>query len=397
MKKFLVLAACFGTVFIAYSIRYGYGILLPQMLPTLAVSKAEAGVVYSSFFVAYTVFSPLLGLMSDRYDTRWLLTFFVALLGAGAFLMAFATSILQASLFFTLAGIGSAACWAPVMALAQRWTGEKNKGKTLSFIDVGSALGIIVTSTAIPVLVVTHSWQTGWLTLGAFGFAVAALNFLVVRNPPVAAARPGGMAPRHPGEAIGTTYTRLLRDSRFWLIGLAYLLTGFSILITFTFLTTYAVQEMGFPYQTATSLLTAIGVSAIAGKLTLGPLSDKVSRVGVMMLCAGLIAAGSLGMAYGGGEVLAFLFAVIFGLGYGAAWALYAAVASDYFPRESAGSIVGLWTLFLGIGSIVSPVVSGFIADATGTLAWSFVLAAAAAVISLLLLVPLRRGRVKST
>jgi len=42
-------------------------------------------------------------------------------------------------------------------------------------------------------------------------------------------------------------------------------------------------------------------------------------------------------------------------------------------------------------------VVSGFIADATGTLAWSFVLAAAAAVISLLLLVPLRRGRVKST
>ena len=62
-----VLVACFCTVFTSYAIRYGYGVLLPEMLPDLAISKTEAGIIYASFFIAYTILSPLLGLLGDRY------------------------------------------------------------------------------------------------------------------------------------------------------------------------------------------------------------------------------------------------------------------------------------------------------------------------------------------
>jgi MFS family permease len=165
MNKRLILLACFLTVFVSYSIRYGYGILLPEMLPALDITKTEAGVIYTSFFIAYTVASPVLGLLGDRYNTRTLLTAFVALLGGGAFLMAFTSSVLTASVFFAMAGIGSAACWAPVMVLAQRWTTPENRGRTLAFVDTGSALGIVVTSTAIPLIVISN-WRTGWMTLG---------------------------------------------------------------------------------------------------------------------------------------------------------------------------------------------------------------------------------------
>jgi OFA family oxalate/formate antiporter-like MFS transporter len=391
-RALAVLAACLCTVFTSYAIRYGYGVLLPEMLPSLAISKTEAGVIYASFFIAYTVFSPVLGLLGDRYNVRWLLTMFVALLGTGTFLMAYSSSIIQASLFFALAGIGSAACWAPVTALAQRWTSDKHRGKTLAFVDVGSALGIIGTSAGVPLIVLNHSWRAGWMSLGALSFAVALLNYLAVRSIPEGQAKPRqtGLG-RHTGEPLSTTYLRLLRDIRFWLIGLAYLLTGFSILIPFAFLSTYAAQELAFPYEVATRLVTVIGIGAIVGKLTLGPLSDKIGRIKVMMLCAALIAVGSLGIAYGRGMILT-LFTAIFSLGYGAAWSMYAASASDYFSKESAGSIVGLWTVYLGIGSILSPIIAGWIADTTGTLAWSFVLAAAGAVISLFLLVPVWRA-----
>jgi MFS family permease len=71
---------------------------------------------------------------------------------------------------------------------------------------------------------------------------------------------------------------------------------------------------------------------------------------------------------------------------------MYAAAASDYFSKESSGSIVGLWTVYLGIGSIISPIIAGWIADTTGTLSWSFVLAAAGGVLSLLLLAPMWRA-----
>jgi MFS family permease len=390
MNKYAVLAACFGTVFIAYATRYGYGVLLPEMLPVLGVSKAGAGVVYSSFFVAYTVFSPVLGLLGDRYNSRALISIFVGLLGAGALLMAFSTSVLQASIFFALAGVGSAACWAPVTAVARRWTDEKNKGRTLSLIDVGSALGIIAAGAALPALVAAGDWTLGWIILGVAGLAVAVLDIVFLRHSP-AGSRPTG--PPYSGTAVQAALAGLLRDSRFWLIGLAYLLTGFAIIIPFTFLTTYAVEEMSFSFAAAGGLLTTIGVSAIAGKLVLGPLSDRVGRLPVILLCAALIAAGALGMALGRVGALPYLSTAVFGLGYGAAWALYAAVASDYFPGEMTGSIVGLWTVYLGVGSIVSPVVAGWLADRTGTLAWSFVLSGAGAAASLLLLVPVWRQR----
>jgi OFA family oxalate/formate antiporter-like MFS transporter len=392
-RALIVLIACFCTIFTSYAIRYGYGIFLPEMLPALAITKTEAGVIYASFFIAYTVMSPVLGLLGDRYDVRLLLSLFVAILGAGTFLMAYSSSITKASLFFTLAGIGSAACWAPVMAVAQRWTSDKNRGKTLAFVDIGSSLGIVGTSTVVPFIVVTYSWQTGWMSLGILAFTVAVMDFLMIRNPDRKESLPRKAGPGiSTGESVGKTYGKLLKDGKFWLIGMAYLLTGFSIIIPFTFLSTYAVEELALTYEAATRLVTVIGIGAIVGKVTLGPLSDKTGRITVMMICAILVAAGTLGMAFGRGVAL-FFFTAVFSLGYGALWSMYAASASDYFSKEYAGSIVGLWTVYLGVGSLIAPIVAGWTADTSGTLSWSFVLAAAGGVISFLLLVPVRRTK----
>src|SRR4030042_1340618 len=104
MNKRLILTACFLTVFVAYAVRYGYGILLPEMLTALDITKTDAGVIYFAFFIAYTLASPVCGLISDRYGSRWLLTSFVTAIGIGAFLMSQVSSILQASLALGLAG-----------------------------------------------------------------------------------------------------------------------------------------------------------------------------------------------------------------------------------------------------------------------------------------------------
>ena len=63
-----------------------------------------------------------------------------------------------------------------------------------------------------------------------------------------------------------------------------------------------------------------------------------------------------------------------FGLAYGAVWPIYAAAAADFFPSNQTGSVVGLWTVFLGLGSIISPVLCGWTIDITGAYTWSFIL-----------------------
>lgn len=385
-RAIAVMVACFLTIFVAYGIRYSYGTLLPEMLPALQISKAEAGIIFSSYFVAYTVLAPVLGIMSDRYDVRIVLAVFMAVMAAGTLLMAFPTSILQASLFFTLAGIGCSACWAPVMGLAGRWAGDRRKGMTLAFVDAGSSLGIVSAGAVVPLIVVASDWRMGWVALGAFAFLTALLNFLLIRDKRHSSQAPSESQRR--GGFLKVTYAGLFRDTRFWLIGLAYMLTGFSIIIPFTFLSTYAVQELSFSYESATRLITAVGVAAVVGKMTMGPISDKIGRIRIMMICAVFITTGTLGISMSRGWIL-LLFTIIFGAGYGGVWAMYAACASDFFSKQAAGGIIGIWTFYLGVGTVISPIVGGWLGDTTGTLTWSFMLAAGGGLVSLLLLLPM--------
>ncbi len=383
MNKRLILTACFLTVFVAYAVRYGYGILLPEMLNSLNITKTDAGIIFSSFFIAYTLASPVCGYIADRYGSRWLLATFTTAIGVAAFLMSQASTILQASLYFTLAGVGCAAGWAPVIALAQKWTSQEHRGRTVAFIDVASALSIIAMGALVPVIISRLDWRAGWMILGALGIAVGIFNSLVVKNPPEE--QP---VIQNTGKKSGIPISTLLRSSKFWLLGLGYLFTGFAIQIPMTFLSTYAVQERSFSYDLAAVIFIFLGVGAIISKVFLGPLSDKTGRLKTIFLCGILIALGCLGMVYDN-IVTLFMATFIFSMGYGVIWALYAAAASDYFSRDSAGTIVGLWTLFLGVGLMLSPTVAGWLADTTGTLTWSFGLASAGGLLSVLLLVPL--------
>jgi len=386
----VIIFAGFLTVFIAYAVRYAYGMLLPEMLFSLSISKTQAGVVYSSYFIAYMICSPLLGLLADRYNVRVILTLFVAILGTGAFLMSYSSSVLNASLFFTLAGIGHSACWVPVAALIQRWVSDKRRGIALSLADLGSGVGIIFWGSALPVIVAAYSWREGWVSLGVTAFLVAGLNFLLVRDPPeetpVSQGSGHGRLSREP---IRTTYMRIIKEAKFWFIGFSYLIVSFSVLIPFTFLSSYAVEGLKTPYEMATRLVALIGFFGIVGKLTLGPLSDTWGRIRVMVICCTFLIIGSLGMASSRGLLLLTLFTAIFGLGYGALWPLYAAAARDYFPQKVAGSVIGLWTIFLGVGCIISPIISGWAIDITGTYTAAFILCLTGSVIALLLLLPI--------
>jgi MFS family permease len=388
-----IIIAGFFTVFVGFAIRYGYGLLLPAMLSTLAISKTEAGVIYSSYFLTATLLSPALGLLVDRWNARVILTVFVSLLGLGACLMSLSATVLQASLFFAVVGVGQSACWAPVVTVVLRWVSEKRRGVALSIVDLGSTVSIAFWSIMIPLMIGPYGWRTVWVCMGVLGFVVAGMNFFFVRShPPSEQENPVSKAAPKVQMSIKAAYLAILRDKRFYFIGFSYLLISFSIIIPLLFLTTYAVQELRLPYSSAAGLLAVAGVAGAVGKLVLGPISDVVGRLKVMMLCGALIAAGGLGFAYARDFAVLVVFTAVFGVGYGTIWPVFAASSRDLFSKDYSGSIVGLWTLYHGLGSIVAPVFAGWTIDATGTYFWAFILTVTSAILSSLLLLPLAKA-----
>lgn len=382
-----VLAAGFFTVSAAYAIRYGYGMLLPEMAGGLALSKTEAGVIYGAYFTAYTLFSPVVGRIADRGDARTILTLFTGLLAGGAFCMGYARSLMGASLFFTLAGIGHSACWTPVVALVQHWVPDHRRGAALAFTTLGSGCGIAVWSAALPRIVAASDWRAGWMSMGLYGMAVAGFNFLFVRNPPA----PGGQTAG--SDNPSDRYRDLLCQRRLWFIGFSYLLVGFTVLVPYTFLTSFAIEGLGLDYPLATSLITAVAVCGMGAKIVFGILSDSLGRIPVMMTCCLLLGAGCGVMAEFASPGVLFLGAGLFGLGFGAVWPVYAAAAPDFFAKGTAGSVIGLWTLFLGVGSVASPVVCGWTIDLSGSYVWAFRLGLGAGILAALLLLPVKWKR----
>jgi MFS family permease len=387
-----IIAAGFFTLFAAFAIRYSYGLVLPYMLSALEISKAEAGIIFSSYFIAATMLSPLTGILADRFDAKIILTVFVAILGAGACLMSISSSVVGASIFFAITGIGHSACWAPVVAVVMRWVSPKRRGIAISVVDLGTTAGIAVWSVLVPIVMRSHNWRTVWLSLGITALVAACMNFLLIKSRPEVQADAADSGGAQKGEvSVNGSYKVVFRDVRFYLIGFSYLFISFSILIPFTFLITYATQKLMIPYASATGLLLVMAVAGSIGKLILAHISDRVGRIRIMMLCGLLTASATFGMAYGRELSTLCIFSAIFGIGYGTLWAVYAASARDLFPGNYSGSIIGLWTLFHGVGSVIAPVLSGWTIDTTGNYYWAFILASSASVLSLLLLLPVRK------
>jgi MFS family permease len=389
-RTIAIIIAGFFTVFTAFAIRYGYGILLPEMLPALHITKAEAGIIVASYFVAYTIGSPIMGLLADKYNLRIILSLFAGLLCLGTFLMSYSSSLLNASLFFALVGLGTAGCWSPVVTMIPRWVSNERRSISLALTDMGSALGLLVWVWLLPSIVESANWTSGWTSLAAMALFATLLNILLVRNyPPGKSGAEQQATNKQANEPILTTYGKLMRNSKFWLIGLSYLLVGFSILIPFTFLPIHSIQTLELPYQSSKWFLIIMAATGVVGKLTLSHLSDKIGRIKIMIICDIFLAAGGLGMVYSNDFTTLVIASAVFGIGYGALWPVYAAVSADYFPKAYSGRIIGLWTLYLGIGSIIAPPLAGWTIDISGTFAWAFSLTVASAVISLLLLLPL--------
>lgn len=381
-----IFAASFYTTFTYFSIRMGYSILMPEMILTLKITKAQAGAIASSFFIAYTIFCPLLGYLVDRASARKLLTLFSLILAAGTFLMGKPVSLFQACIFFAIVGVGSSAMWVPVATLVQRWFGVKRRGMVLGILGTSPAIGYAAMGLIFPPLVARYDWRICWLLLSVLAFVLVPVHAILIRTKPEDVnLRPWGEESSPlPGGAseevkVKVGYRDLMKIRNLWAGGVSYFFIAFSAYIFNLFLVTYGVMELKLPFASAAKLASVMALSGILGALLLPAVSDLIGRKKSLVLINLSFAIAILLVIWAGDRWTVLLVTVcLLGFFYSAIWPLYAAAAADFFPAGATGSVLGFWTVFYGIALIVAPALGGYIADLTGTFVYSFLLASVA-------------------
>ncbi len=389
----VVLGSSFVTLFVNYSIRIGaYPILLPEMIKDLHMTKAQAGLIKSAFAITYLVFSPIMGWLTDRIGGRKVISFFCLFLGGGTFLMGKAENMVTSAIYFGIVGVGSAAMWVPTATLIQNWFGMKKRGLALGILNASSGAGFGLMGVLLPVLVLQYDWRLGWFILGIVAFILFFLNGLFLREKPEDMVlspwgEKGGVIENDHSRQQRMGYSEIVKRSQFWIIGISYFAVSYAAYAILDFIVTYGTIELRIPYSVASFFITVTAFTGILGGFLMMILSDYIGTKRSLVITYALMVCSILLIIFGGSRVLILMIGMgLFGFLYGAVFPMIAACARDYFQKQVVGTVLGLLTIFYGLGAMITPVLTGHLADITGTFRWSFGLGAFAALMSALLI-----------
>jgi MFS family permease len=384
MKKYahwawIILAVCFLNAFISYGIRLGYGVVIPEMIRSIGITRTQAGTIFNAYILAYVAFAPLAGNLTDRFGARRIMTIFAVILGIGTILMGTANQFPTAALFFAIVGIGGAAMWNPPLTVLQHWFIERHRGMVAGILGAGSGLGFALSGWLFPRIVEAQSWRWCWYVFGILALIMIPINAALLRNKPEdLQLKPWGdktQSSEKISEDIQAkpSFLSFLRSVVFWKIGLSLCLISFSLYLVTTFFIDYINLELGFSFTVASSFATIHGLAEVVGVLSISILSDRIGRrltlFGSNLICSMSIAGILLS---GHSHPLLIVNVAILGAFYGAIWSLYGASSGDYFNRQIVGTVLGMWTIFYGIGSISGHLFGGWIRDSTGSFQSAF-------------------------
>ncbi len=404
-RGWYVVLGCFSLMSVNYGARYCFGVFMKPMAGQYSWSISTVSLAASIYLIVYALSAVVVGRSLDRTGPRRLVLAGTLAAAAGFVLGAHATTPLELYLAYgILFGLGSAATGVVVCnPYVGRWF-VKKRGLALGISSMGVGFGTVVLSPVAGYIIRSYTWQDGFLFLGAVMLAVGLIvsQFLMrVASPEDCGCYPDGerdtatesgernntrqeIAPRRP---------ELFRDSRFYVLAVGHGLPVMAFLTVMTHQVNYALDN-GIGKVAAASSLGAVSIFGILGQLSFGWLSDRMrdpkyaASIGYAVMAAGMVL-----LLQSTDATMLYLYAVIFGIGYGSLAPMLPVMVTDRFGRLLMGSVYGLLTFFtVGVAGSLGPLFGGLIYDRTGSYRTVWVFNFVMLVASAFLILALRRG-----
>ena len=383
---YLVLGVCVLVVTGALGFgRFAYALILPSMQQGLGLTYAQMGFLASGNFVGYLTAALACGLLATRFGPRLVMFLGLLLVGGAMLLTGLAPSFGAALAARTLTGIGSAGGNVSAMSLVSPWFARPRRGLASGLLVAGSGIGLLIAGQVVPRLVEAGGaggWRNSWHVLGLAVVGVAVLAGLVVRNSP----RERGLAPLWAGletppsspghsESASGGLGAVWRLGAIWHLGLVFAAFGFSYIIYATFFAAHLLKA-DFPASRVGDLWGLVGLLSLGSGVLWGSVSDRVGRREALAVVFAVQGVSFVLFAVGGSPWAYAASAALYGVAGWSVPAIMAAAVGDYVADRHVPAAMGLIVLIFGLGQAVGPSVAGAIADATGTFALAFVLAA---------------------
>jgi MFS family permease len=378
-RAWAMVLAAFVEMFAVYSVAYSFGAFFKPMVAEFGASLSSTSFVFSVTVLLWSTLGPFTGHLTDRFGPRLVVCSGAIVMGAGLIATARIHHLWIGYLTYGIAvGVGIACAYVPMVAVVAGWFMRRRNtalGVAVSGVGIGTVFGPPVAAALIRWL----GWRTTYEVFGLGAAAVMLACGLLVERPPVP------MGPSSPMQFRDT-----IRSPAFGFLYLSVALLSLALFIPFVYLPAFA-HDQGASEVAAAALVSVIGGASVVGRLGLGALGDRTGVVRLYQLSF-LV----LGLSYGiwlcsGSYSSLVVFALVMGAGYGGYVALAPAVLAHLFGTRKLATLMGILWTSSGFGAFAGPPLAGAIIDYTGSYRWAIAFAFAAAMGSVVALVPLAR------
>jgi sugar phosphate permease len=316
------------------------------------VTESTLGNIAACYFYAYAILQIPVGLIVDRYGTRWPLVFAILAAGLGTLAFSQAQGSGSAQIARFVMGASAAFSFIGCLKVVQAWF-PPSKFSTLA--GMTNTAGMIGAAGGAPVAVLVKAigWRETVAWMGGAELVLAILVFAVVRDKSAAVNRPAPVI--QSGGMSG-----LLKNPQVWLNAI-YATTISLVFVAFGGLwgTGYIQKVYDLDAVAAAGTGSLLFLGGIAGSLFFGWVSDYLGRRKPPMVLAGIGALASMAcLLYITGIPLAGFKLGLFLVGiFSSANIISYAVARDLYPKLAGFSIGFLSTCYFAGSAASQPLV----------------------------------------
>ena len=363
------------------SFRSSSSILIPRLVESFGWSYGAVGMGFALQWVVSGMLGPSAGWLGDRYGARVAMTIGAVLFIAGMVLTGFMTNLWQFYLFFGIILSASMGIFqVPLTASVTLWF-KRHLGTGMGVLQSAQGIGPLV---AVPIMLLVIAWFGGGLTglRAAFwvpgiigGVAILGLVRFFYNEPAQIGMRPLGAAENEPvrmvqGGEVARVRTRVFfkqaqRTLAFWnLIGIHFWgCAGHAIVLVY--LVAIAEAE-GVSPGLAAAVFVTLSVTSTVTRFAVPVMADRMGSKGVMAVCFALQTLPIVLLFFAVEPWHFFLFAVLFGIGFGGEMSAFPIINRQYYGSAPIGTTYGWQMMGAGVGMAAGALTGGWLRDWTG-------------------------------
>ncbi|MDA0264186.1 MAG: MFS transporter [Chloroflexi bacterium] len=335
------------------------------------------GAALATYYLCGALVAPLTGMLGDRFGARPLMFACGLLYAISMILIGTVTHLWQFFLYFgVMLSVTQSLAMVPILASVNGWF-KRRLGLATGLLWASGGIGAAAVAPSIASLLNAVGWQTTFTIIGLAGGGTLTLLTLLFRSKPAdAGAIAYGTQASDPREIRRSkeverlrlkVFNKAMRRTRaFWNLPTIHGLgcAGHGIVLIYSI---PLAVEQGVSLSAASFILALISIFSILGRFIAPILAERIGAKPVMMTALFVQGITVLVLFWASDAFAFYLFAILFGLGFGGEMSAYLVVNRQYFGSGPLATLYGFEMMGALSGHATATVLGGLAIYATGS------------------------------